>query len=156
MAHYLAAKSLLRAVGPFMLRPAGVAALVPTAARLVAFWQPAAAKSWAAPAVAGTWAPYSAQPQMDVQRHEVDAPEAPPTPRAAAPARGAGAGAEVPFHPRSQAPQVAGGKFADSYMLMHPVYTHEYAESITPTHRPPTQVRATRHQACVHRHVAVV
>jgi threonyl-tRNA synthetase len=34
----------------------------------------------------------------------------------------------------------AGGKFTDSYMLMHPVYSKDYVESVRPSHRPPVKM----------------
>lgn len=37
-------------------------------------------------------------------------------------------------------PASAGGKFADSYMLMHPVYTKEYVEGVRATHKPPVKI----------------
>ncbi|KAL4420045.1 hypothetical protein ABPG77_007484 [Micractinium sp. CCAP 211/92] len=37
-------------------------------------------------------------------------------------------------------PTTAGGKLEGSYLLMHPVYSKEYLESVTPQHKPPKKL----------------
>ncbi|KAL4440629.1 hypothetical protein ABPG75_003630 [Micractinium tetrahymenae] len=77
--------------------------------------------------------------------------EAPPTPSAAMEGAPSAPG-KVMMHPGmarddmldrpsdKPTPVTAGGKFQDSYLLMRPVYSKDYLESVAPSHMPPKQL----------------